>query len=248
MIGTAHVAQSEPDGYTLLFNTTAVATAPAIYDDLPFDPQTDLTPVSMVSYSPFLMVAGSSVEATTFGALLEEAAGRSMFVATAGLGSSSHFAAELFVGVSGRDIDVVHYSGGGPALTDLMGGHADIYISSTAASMAAVSGGQVKPIGILGAARFASLPDTESAAEVGLEVPDIRIWQGIFGPGGMPETLIEKIEEDVATVLANDAFLQMLNDNYMMASDVSSSAFRTMVIEEMAFWSELAETRQIRAE
>ncbi|WP_142846198.1 tripartite tricarboxylate transporter substrate binding protein [Telmatospirillum sp. J64-1] len=245
MIGTAYLAQSQPDGYTLLFNTAAHVTAPAIYTDLPFDPETDITPVAMLSYSPFLMVAGSGVKSERLEDLLVEAEDRPMFVATAGLGSSSHFAAELFVGQSGLDMDIVHYSGGGEALTDLMGGHSDLYISSTASSMAAVAGQQVKPIGILGIGRYDSLPETQSTAEVGIETPDIRIWQGIFGPGGMPRELVEKINADITKVLENEEFLGMLSANYTMAATATLDEFQAMVAEEMDFWRKLAKEREI---
>lgn len=245
MIGAAHVAQARPDGYTLLFNTAAQATAPALYRDLPFDPETGITPVAMVSYSPFLIVAGSGVEAETLEDLLVEGAERGLFVATAGLGSSSHFAAELFVGQSGLEMDIVHYGGGGEALTDLMGGHSDLYISSTASSMASVASGQVKPIGVLGLERYDSLPDTQSTAEVGVETPDIRIWQAVFGPGGMPQELVQKISADVDSVVASTVFDDMLTANYTLPADVPVEDFQQMVVEEMAFWQELADQRGI---
>src|SRR5690606_19882277 len=110
-IGTAHLAQSKPDDYTLLLNTPAHVTPPAVYDHLPFDPATDITSVAMLSYSPFLMVAGSGVTADTLEDLIEEAKTGEMFIATSGLGSSSHFAGELFASESGQPIDIVHFNG-----------------------------------------------------------------------------------------------------------------------------------------
>lgn len=248
MIGTAHLAQSQPDGYTLLLNTPAHVTAPAVYDDLPFDPAADITSVAMLSYSPFLMVAGSSVSAETLEELVEEAKSGEMFIATSGLGSSSHFAGELFASESGSSIDIVHFNGGGEALSSLMGAHAELYISSAASSMAAVSGGQVKPIAVLGSERYSKLSDTQATSEAGIEIPDIRIWQGIFGPGGMPDDLVQKIAADVATVLKSEEFLAMLDSNYTMPANVSSAEFSKMVADEMVFWKELAQRRGIKRE
>jgi len=248
MIGTAYLAQSNPDGYTLLVNTPAHVTAPAVYDDLPFDPATDVTSVAMLSYSPFLMVAGSSVKADTLEGLIDEAKTGEMFIATSGLGSSSHFAGELFASESGQSIDIVHFNGGGEALSSLMGGHAELYISSAASSMAAVSGGQVKPIAVLGAERYAKLPDTQATAEVGIETPDIRIWLGLFGPGGMPEPLVQKIASDIEQVLKSEGFLSMLDSNYTMPANVSSAEFSSLVATEMEFWKELAQRRGIQPE
>src|SRR5690606_8495592 len=248
MIGTAHLAQSKPDGYTLLLNTPAHVTAPAVYDDLPFDPAAEITSVAMLSYSPFLMVAGSSVSADTLEELVEEARSGEMFIATSGLGSSSHFAGELFASESGSSIDIVHFNGGGEALSSLMGAHAELYISSAASSMAAVSGGQVKPIAVLGSERYSKLPDTQATSEAGIEIPDIRIWQGIFGPGGMPDDLVQKIAADVETVLESQEFLAMLDSNYTMPANVSSAEFSKMVADEMIFWKELAQRRGIKRE
>jgi tripartite-type tricarboxylate transporter receptor subunit TctC len=194
MIGTAYVTQQDSDGYTLLATGAGLATAAATYAELPFDPIEDLTPIAMISEMPYLIVAGTQVASNSLGELLEESKSRPFFLATGGLGSGRHFSGSLFSQRSGVEVDVVHYGGGGEALVDLMGGHADIYMGSTSSSMNAVNSGQVRPIGVLGQQRFQLLPDIEATGEHGITGLDIRVWLGIFGPRDMDDALVEQIE------------------------------------------------------
>lgn len=248
MLGTAFLAQAAPDGYTILVNTPAMATAPAVQDDLPFDPKADITPIAMVATSPYLAVSGKAVKATTFKDFLAEAKERPMFFATAGVGTSSHFTEELLIQQGGLDADVVHFSSGGDAQVNLMGGHADVYISNTASVMPYVNNGQVKPLVMLGSERFALLPDIEASAETGVAGIDVDSWVGLFGPGKMDPALIEKINADVHKALATESFSKVLKDNYVVEGKGGAAEFKKQVEDEMTLWKGLAEERKIVAE
>lgn len=245
MIGAAYLSQAAPDGYTLMVNTAAQATAPVIQKDLPFDPKTDITAIGMVATSPYMAVAGAAVKATNFEEFIAEAKERPMFFSTAGLGSSSHFTAELLMRQAELPGDVVHFAGGGEAQTNLMGGHADIYISTTASVMPYVNNGQVKPIVILGPERYDLLPDVQSSGEVGISGIDINGWVGLFGPGGMDKALVDKLNTDMHTALATPDFQELLKNNFVEAGTDTAEEFKTQVDDEMAIWSSLAEERGI---
>lgn len=248
MIGTAHVAQSAPDGYTLLVNTPAVATAPAVQKDLPFDPKADITPIGMVATSPYMAVAGAGVQSTNFKDFITEAKDRRMFFATAGVGTSSHFTEELLIQQAGIEADIVHFSSGGDAQVNLMGGHADVYISNTASVMPYVNNGQVKALVVLGSERYDLLPDVEASAEAGVAGIDVNSWVGLFGPGGMDPALVDKINADLHTALASESFQKVLSDNFVLAGKDNATEFKAQVETEMDLWKALAEERSIVAE
>lgn len=247
MIGTAYLSQAAPDGYTLLVNTAAHSTAPAVQHDLPFDPRTDITPIGMVATSPYIAVGGAAVDAGNFAEFLAEAQARPMFFATAGVGSSSHFSAELLIQQADIPGDVVHFSGGGEAQTNLMGGHADVYISVTASVMPYVNNGQVKPIVILGEERYRLLPDVQSSAELGVSGIEIDGWVGLFGPGGMDPALVERLNADLHAALASESFRQVLANNYVDPGYGTPAEFREQVLTEMELWRNLARERNIVA-
>ena len=245
MIGTAALAQAEPDGHTLLINTAAFSPAPAVQIDLPFDAKADISPIAMIATSPYVVVGGDTVQADTFAQFLEEARERPMFFATAGVGSSSHFAAELLIQQADLPGDIVHFSGGGEANTNLMGGHADIYISTTASVMPYVSNNQIKALGVLGTERFALLPDVESSGENGVSGIDVDGWIGLFGPGGMSDELLDRINADVNEVITSEAFQGLLQDNFVIEGRTTAPQFKAQVETEMDIWVRLAKERGI---
>ncbi|WP_196259151.1 Bug family tripartite tricarboxylate transporter substrate binding protein [Pelagibacterium limicola] len=245
MIGTASLAQAEPDGHTILINTAAFSTAPAVQTDLPFDAKADISPIAMIATSPYVVVGGAQVESETFAEFLAEAQARPMFFATAGVGSSSHFAAELLIQQAGIPGDVVHFSGGGEANTNLMGGHADIYISTTASVMPYVNNNQLKALGVLGEERFVLLPDFESSGENGVRGIDVDGWIGLFGPGGMSDELLDRINSDVNEVIWSEAFQGILQENFVIEGRTSAPQFKAQVEAEMDLWVRLADERGI---
>lgn len=248
MIGSAHVAQAEPDGHTLMLNTAAFSTAPALQKDLPFDAKADITPIAMIATSPYTVVGGANVESTTFSEFLEEAREKPMFFATAGVGSSSHFVAELLIQQAGLQGDIVHFSGGGEANTNLMGGHADVYISTTASVMPYVNNGQVKGLGVLSDQRFGLLPDMEASGESGVSGILVDGWIGLFAPGGMDEALTQTIYDDVMEVVNGESFQSILSENFVLPGTVTPQQFKAQVEGEMDLWAALAEDRGITAQ
>ncbi|WP_162300793.1 Bug family tripartite tricarboxylate transporter substrate binding protein [Alkalilacustris brevis] len=248
-IGTAHVATTPADGYTILLTTSAYTTAPAVHDDLPYDPVNDLRAVAMPSSAQFVVTAGASVESETLSEFLEnEAAEREIFLATAGLGSSTHFAGELLAAATGMNAVPVHYSGGSDAMVDLIGGRADIYVGSMTAVLSNVQAGQIKALGVFGADRARALPDTPSTEELGIEGASSGFWLGVFAPAGTPEEIITKLNEDITAVMTSDAgtaYLENLDSN---VGTMSAAEFQAMVEAEIEQWKVLAAERGIAAD
>lgn len=245
MIGTTEMTRGEPDGHTLLINTAAISTAPAIQTDLQYDPEADVTPISLLITSPYLLVGGSKVESDDLAGFIEEAEGRPMFMGTAGPGSSSHFMSELVIEATGIPADIVHFSGGGEAYTNMMGGHSDTYISTTASVMPYVNDGRIKALSVLAPERFELLPDIPSSGEAGVTGVDINGWVALFGPGGMDPELAEQINADFAEAMASDRMQQQLEDNFAVAGDMSPEEFREIYLRDIETWKSLADARNI---
>lgn len=245
MIGATALSQALPDGHTLMLTTAAMATGPAIHDNLSFNAETDITPITMVATSPYLVVGGLHLEANSLGELVEIAGERPIFVATAGAGSSSHFTAELLIHQAEIGADIVHFSGGNEANTSLAGGHADVYISNTGSVMPFVENGQVKPLGVLGSERFVLLPDIETSLENGIEGLDITGWISLFGPGDMDANLVELIDAAFAEATGRENVQEFLTATYLVAADSSHAEFREMYRSELGMARELVELRAI---
>lgn len=245
MIGTTELSQANPDGLTLMINTAAITTAPAIQTDLRFDPFEDITPISLVVTSPYVLVGGAHLESDDFTSFLEEAEARPMFMATAGPGSSSHFMAELVMEAAGLPADVVHFGGAGESFSNIMGGHADTYISTTQSVMPYVNDGRAKALAVLSPERFELLPDVQASGEAGITGVDIDGWVAIFGPGGMDEELANGINADLAQVMTSDRMQEQLEQNYAVAGELSPADFRDIYVRDIQFWKDLAAERGI---
>ena len=154
----------------------------------------------------------------------------------------------LLIQQAGLDAEVVHFSGGGDAQTNLMGGHADVYISTTQSVMPQANAGQVTALGVLGAERFELLPDLEASGESGVEGIDVLGWNGLFGPGGMSPEVIEAVNSGVLEAMNSDEFKANLEENFVIAGDMTQQEFSDMVYAEMETWTALAESRGISAE
>jgi len=246
-IGTAYVAEAPADGHTILLTTSAYTTAPAVYDDLPYDPLA-MVPVAMPSQSQFVITVGSQVKANTVEELVEESKSRDLFLATAGLGSSTHFAGELFTAATGIKVEPVHYKGGTEAMVDLMGGRADIYAGSMTAVLGNVQGGQIRALAIMGAERGDALPDVPSTEELGIEGASSGFWLGVFAPAGTPDDIVEKLNKDIVAVLSDEKGKEFLAKLDSTGVSMSPAEFKELVDTEIAQWKTLAAERGIIAE
>jgi tripartite-type tricarboxylate transporter receptor subunit TctC len=129
-IGAAHVAQAEPDGHTLVIGSVTFTMNPAVQPNLPFDPAEDFEPIAMLGRVPLVLVTGPAVPAETIDEFLETARAQPLKYATSGLGNVNQFAAELINQSAGLEMTPVHYKGGSEAMTDVIGGHVDLFVSS----------------------------------------------------------------------------------------------------------------------
>ncbi|MEW6452358.1 MAG: tripartite tricarboxylate transporter substrate-binding protein [Pseudomonadota bacterium] len=247
-IGSAYVAKAKPDGHTLLFTSGTYTTNAAIKTSVLFNPEKDLVPVAPVAVAQFMMVAGSSVKSDNLKDFADEAKSRNIFYATSGLGSATHFIAELIASRMGIEMTPVHYKGSAEPLTDMMGGRIDIYVGSVPALLTAVEGKQVKAFGVTSATRLPMAPDIPTLAEAGLSGVETDQWWGVLTPAGTPQAVIDKLNAATNEIMSSPQAEEFLAKFGTVPKPMNAAAFQKLVHDELTNWKTLAAQRGIRAQ
>ena len=251
IVGGTFVAQAPNDGYTLLFASSSTLTlAPAISPKLPYDPNKDFTPVSLVGDLPFLLLVHPSVPANNVRDLIALAKARpgQMNYTSFVNATTNHFFGEMLNSMSGGKITHVPYKGGAPALTALIAGEVQVMFDSTPASMPRVQAGLVKALGITSAKRVASYPNIPTIAEQAL--PDLvgGAWFGVLGPGGMSEQIVNLLHKEIVDSLAAPEMKAEFAKNGVEMIGSTPREFADFIRRETIRWTKIARDNNIRAE
>jgi tripartite-type tricarboxylate transporter receptor subunit TctC len=212
-IGTEAVVHAPADGYTLLMAGSFNATNAALYDKLNFNFIRDIAPVAGVFRGPYAMVVNPSVPAKSVPEFIAYAKAnpRKLNMASAGNGTASHVAGELFKMMAGVDLVHVPYRGGGPGLNDLLGGQVQVMFPSTVASMGYIRSGKLRALAVTAETRSDALPDIPTVAEF---VPDYEAstWYGVCAPKATPAEIVDKLNKEVNAGLADPKIKARLLD------------------------------------
>ena len=213
-IGNAYVAHSDPDGYTLLFGTSSLASNGALYRSLDYSPFTDLSPVSLVARFPFFMFVPNSSPAKTVPEFVDyvKAQPGKLIIASPGTGSGPHLAELLFLQMAAIHMTHAPYRGAAPAFTDLIPGRVHCYFGSGELLTYSRSG-QVRVLASTGAKRSPAAPDVPTIAESGVPGYVVDSWQGVFAPAKTPNEIVQKISRDLAKALAEPSLVEKLGRN-----------------------------------
>jgi tripartite-type tricarboxylate transporter receptor subunit TctC len=205
-VGTRQVAKAAPDGYTLgLGGTGTLAIDPTLYPNVGYDPRKDFAPVGLIATTPLIVLVNQLVPAHNIKeliALAKQQPGKLNY-ASAGTGSGIHLGTVLFAETSGINITHIPYKGSGPALTDLLGGHVQIFFSSLPPAMGLVKDGKLRALGVTGLKRSASFPDVPTVAEQGLPGFEAVLHYGIVAPAGTPRPIIDKLNASLRAALGD---------------------------------------------
>jgi tripartite-type tricarboxylate transporter receptor subunit TctC len=204
-IASEMAARAPADGYTLLVGSTStISINPALRTTLAYNPKRDFVPVSVVGFVPHVLLVNPSVPATNVTEFIAFAKSQKKPVtyASVGAGSPHHLAGEIFKGMAGIDMVHVPYTGSGPALIGLMGGHVEFLSLDMPAALPQLGSGKVKALGIAASKRDPLAPNLPTVAESGLPGFEISGWYGIFAPIKTPKSIVAKLSAEIARLLA----------------------------------------------
>jgi tripartite-type tricarboxylate transporter receptor subunit TctC len=203
-IGIDAVAKSPPDGYTIgLGQTSNLAINPSLYAKLPYDPLKDLVPIVLVADAPLVLVVPANSPFKTVADVVAAAKKKpgDVTFGSPGNGTVAHLTGELFQMAAGVKFQHIPYKGSAQALTDLMGGQVQVYMSSIPTALSHIKGGKLRALAVTSPKRAPSLPDVPTIAEAGYKGFDANTWFGLVAPAGTPAPIVTKINAEVNRIL-----------------------------------------------
>src|SRR5580704_9210954 len=249
VIGTEAAANALPDGYTLLIISIAHAVSPWLYK-LNYDPLKSFVPVSILASGTNVLVVHPDLPVHSVGELIALAKREpgELNYASAGIGSFQHLGGELFKLLAGVNIVHVPYKGGGPAMTDVVGGHTKIMFSSLVQTSGFVLNGQLRALGTGGAHRSPVLPDVPTIAEAGLTGYEANNWWGVVAPAGTPPAIVEKLHKEITAVQNSEQTKKQFAAEGAEVVQMSSAEFGAFMASEMAKWQRVVKESGMKAE
>jgi tripartite-type tricarboxylate transporter receptor subunit TctC len=239
-IGTRQVAKAAADGYTLgLGGTGTLAIDPTLYPNAGYDPRKDFAPVGLIATSPLIVLVNPSVPAHTIRELIALAKKQKLTYASAGRGSGIHLGTVLFAEMAGIELTHVPYRGSAPALTDLLGGHVQIYFSSLPPAIGLVKDGRLRALGVTSLIRSASFPDVPTVAEQGLPGFEAVLHYGIVAPAGTPRAIVGKLNAALRLALADAKVNQHIATEGAEPLPTTADEYAADIDREETKWSAL---------
>jgi tripartite-type tricarboxylate transporter receptor subunit TctC len=248
-IATEAVVRASPDGYTLLWVTSANAINATLYDKLNFNFIRDIAPVATISRNAHVMVVNPSVPAKTVPEFIAYAKANpgKINMASGGNGSTPHVAGELFKMMAGIDMPHVPYRGSAPALTDLLGGQVQVYFSQMIASIEYVRAGKLRALAVTTTTRSDLLPDIPTLGEF-LTGFEASTWVGVGAPRNTPPDIIEKLNKEINAALADPKLKARLADFGATPLVGSPADFGKLIADETEKWGKVIRTANIKPE
>lgn len=245
-LGADLVAKSPPDGHTLLLIDTGVlATAPSLYSRLPFDPATDLAPVNLLIFAPYILAVNPALPARDAAELVALARARpqAVNVAHSGVGAANHLGALLLAQHWGAELTQVPYRGGAAALTAVAGGEAQLIINGATATAPFVRDGRLRGIAVTGPRRIEGLP---TFAELGWPGQEGGTWQGVLVAGRTPPALIARLDDAFRRALAEPEIARRMAELGAEIRATGPDAFRAWLADETVTWGRVVRSNGIR--
>ena len=249
-IGMDAAAHAKPDGYTLVINTIPLVTNPSLFEKLTWDPLRDFAAIGMVSTSPHLLVVPPKSPVHSVAELLKLARANpgKLTYASAGVGTTFHFCAEMFKDETHTFILHVPYRGGGPALSDTLGGQVDMSFPNLAAALSHVKGGTLRALAITAKRRSALLPDVPTLDESGLKGFEFTQWQAVLAPAGTPPEVIARLNAALNAALRSRELQEKFGAQAMEPFIATPEETRKFIAAELARYARVIKTHHITAE
>jgi len=240
-----------PDGYTLFLGYTGtIAIAPSMYPNAGFDPRKDFAPIGRIGSAPAVLVVHPSFPVRSTAELIALAKEKPGFVnfGSAGVGSLTHIAAELFASMAGVKLMHIPYKGSGPVLSDLLGGHIPMSFTPIPVAHGPVAAGMLRALAVTSAKRTALLPDVPTVAETGLAGYEAVLRYGLLAPKGTPRPIVERLNKELRAALQSEEVLKRLASEGVEPLPSTPEEYAADIDQEEAKWSAIVKAAGIKGE
>jgi tripartite-type tricarboxylate transporter receptor subunit TctC len=247
--GAAFVAQSAPDGYTLLVsNSASNLTVPLVARNAGYDPVTDFTHIVMLTSSPYVLAVYPGLGVKTLAAFIAKAKAEQLTYTAANRGGLGHIAAEYLQRLAGFSMQHVSYRGGGPAVTDVIAGHVPAIILPVTTIGAQIRGGALLPLAISSLFRSPVLPDVPTFAESGYPDLVLTSWFGLSGPKNLEPSIVARINREARAFLKEPQMRKLAEIDASDPLDADAAGFANYVAAEVARWGAVVRVLDIKVE
>lgn len=250
-VGARYVAESKPDGYTLLLGTTSTnGTNSAVYKNLPFDAVKSFTPITRILEVPGVLSVNKNFPAKNyadFAKLVGQSPGKYSY-ASSGNGGATHMAMEYYKSLSGLRVVHVPYRGTGPALNDVIGGQVDMIYDTLASSMPHIKAGNLVPLALATPQRVKDLPGVPTFAELGLKSANDGFWNGVLAPAGLPPDVLKTLHGAIVRALRTQAVQEKFAAAGALAVEDTPEAFAKIIADDVEKWKKVARDNRIAAD
>lgn len=250
-VGSAVVARAPADGYTILLVTNGPLVAnPLLFKDMAFDPKKDFDPVSLVAYFPNMVAVHPSVPANSIKELIAllKANPNKYSYASGGLGTSTHFAGELFKSLAGVQMTHIPYKGDGASMPDVVGGQVPIVFGSIFAGKRFTDSGKLNGLAVTSKDRVPSVPNLPPVAEAGLAGYDLTAWYGVVAPAGTPKSVTNKLSATIGAIVATPEFRERIESMSGIPKSTTPDGFAQFIETERPKWEKLIQESGIKIE
>ena len=250
-LGAEFVARSAPDGYTLLLaDIGALVISPSLYPSLGFDPAKDFAPVTMVAYSPHILVVNPSIPVATVKELIALAASKpgKLNFAISGVGGAPHLAGVDFGLRTGIRWEYIPYKGGAQAIADVAGGQADVTLNGMLATYPLVQAGRLKLIAVSSANRMSAIPNVPTIAESGVPGFETGSWQGVVAPAATPRDIVARLNTTITGILATPEMRESLGKQGAEVRTNTPDDFAAFIRNEKAKWAKVVKDANVKVE
>jgi len=251
IVGMEKVARATPDGYTLLLHNLQISANVTLYKTLPFDTVRDFAPVMLINRNPLVLVGRTTLEPNTLADLAALMKKQPLKAAIPGYGATGHLATSLFAQQAGVKVDLIPYRGSAPAMTDILGGHIDLFFGTPQSLVQQITSGKAKGYGVTSKEKLPDLPNVESFVTVFGPKLDVVYWQAIFAPAGTPDAIIKTLNTALQEAVSDPAIAKA-----WAAQDVTPfppeqrtpAAAGAFLSSEIARWSEVIRDNDIHVD
>ncbi len=249
-IGAQAAARAKPDGYTLFVNTPAFAVNPSLQKDLPYQPEKDFAPISLLAWTNGVLLVPPSLPVKSVKALVALAKARpgELTYASTGPGTAGHLNMELFRQLTGIDVVHVPYKSVGQAQTDLIAGRVTLWITSLPGAVPHIKSGRLRALAVSGAKRSSALPAVPTMQEAGVASYEAISWYGMFAPAGTPRDVISKVNADVTRTVHMPDVQQRFATIGVEPLGSTPEALAKHLHSEITKWAQVVKAAKLRAE